>query len=121
VLQQRFQQTAGEIARAERAPPSEDWGDQAIAKLKGLVTVRRVGANAVESGPDAAIASAEGALRDGDLAGAVAALETLQGAPAEAAKPWLDDARARLAAEAALDKAEGAVMQRLAQSDGKKS
>jgi hypothetical protein len=116
VLQQRFTQTAGEIVRAERAAPSEDWGDQALAKLKGLVTVRRVGQTAADGSPDAAVASAEAALKEGDLAGAVAALETLQGAPAEAAKPWLDDARARLAAEAALDKAEAGVTQRLAQS-----
>jgi hypothetical protein len=118
VLAQRFGATANAIARAERAPPGDDWGDQALAKLKGLVTVRRVGQSAVEGGPDAALASAEAALKDGDLSGAVAALETLQGAPAEAAKPWLDDARARVAAEAALDKAETSVTQRMAATSG---
>jgi hypothetical protein len=115
-LAQRFAQTAAAVARAERAPPGDDWTDQALARIKGLVTVRRVGANAAEGSPDAAVASAEAALREGDLAGAVAALEPLQGAPAAAAKPWLDDARARLAAEAALDKAEAELTQRMAQS-----
>jgi hypothetical protein len=116
ILQQRFASSAGAIANAGTAPPAaaDDWGSAALAKLRGLVTVRRVGSAAVVAGgPQAAVATAEDALAAGDLAGAVASLETLTGEAAAAAKPWLDDARHRLAAEAALDKATGIVTARL--------
>jgi len=62
------------------------------------------------------VATAEGALAAGDLAGAVAALEKLDGAAAAKAKPWLDAARARLAAEAALAAASDSVTAHLAQA-----
>jgi hypothetical protein len=118
ILQQRFAARAGAMADAGAAPPaSDDWGGIALAKLRGLVTVRRVGsAAAVTGGPEAAVATAEEALAGGDLAGAVTALETLSGDAAAAAKPWLDDAKRRVAAEAALDKANGVVTARLGQT-----
>jgi hypothetical protein len=48
------------------------------------------------------VARAEAALEQGNLAAAVAELEGLEGAAADAAAPWLAEARARLAAQAAL-------------------
>jgi uroporphyrinogen-III synthase len=48
------------------------------------------------------VARAEAKLAQGDLAGAVAELEQLQGAPAGAAAEWLEMARMRLAAEEAV-------------------
>lgn len=116
ILQQRFAAGAGAIANAGTSPPpaANDWGGIALAKLRGLVTVRRVGSAAiVNGGPPAAVATAEQALAAGDLAGAVAALATLTGDAATAAKPWLDDANRRLTAAAALDKANGLVTARL--------
>jgi hypothetical protein len=116
ILQQRFAARAGAIANAGTSPPpaANDWGGIALAKLRGLVTMRRVGSAAiVNGGPPAAVATAEQALAAGDLAGAVAALATLSGDAAAAAKPWLDDANRRLTAEAALDKASGLVTARL--------
>jgi hypothetical protein len=118
VLTQRFPEAASAIVRADHAPPGDDWSDQVMARLRSLVTIRRVGAGAVEGGAEAAVASAEAAVHDGDLAGAVAALETLKGAPAQAARPWLDEARARSAIEAALDKAQSLLVARLATSGG---
>jgi hypothetical protein len=118
ILQQRFAVRAGAIANAGTAAPApaDDWGSAALARLRGLVTVRRVGSAAVVSGgPQAAVATAEDALAAGDLPGAVAAMETLTGEATAAAKPWLDDARRRLAAETALDKASGFVTARLGQ------
>jgi hypothetical protein len=115
LLTQQFAAAANEIVRADRAPPSDSFGDQVVAKLSSLVSVRRVGKGAVEQGAEAAVAAAEQALAEGDLGAAVAALETLQGPAAEAAKPWLDQARARLAAEAAVSKANGLALARVAQ------
>jgi hypothetical protein len=118
VLTQRFETAANDIVRAEQAPPSEGWGDQILARLRSLVTVRRVGRNAGDDPVQNAVATAEGALQKADLDGAVQALDGLQGAPAQAAKPWLDQAHARLAAEAALDKVDTTIVARLAQGSG---
>jgi hypothetical protein len=114
LLRERFARIAGEIANANETPATE-WGPWLGEKLRGLFAARRVGAGAAGGSADAAVATAEGALQSGDLAGAVAALEALRGAAAATAKPWLDDAHRRLAADAALAKAQGLVTARLAQ------
>jgi hypothetical protein len=78
--------------------------------------VRRVGPEgAAAEGPAGAVAKAENALAGDDLAGAVAALATLRGNAALAAKPWLDTARQRLDAEATLDAAASRIATRLGQ------
>jgi hypothetical protein len=114
-LTQRFRAVANDIVHAEQAPPGEDWGDQIMARIRSLVTVRRVGAKSGDDPVQNAVAAAEGALDRADLPGAVQALDGLQGAPAQAAKPWLDQAHARLDALAALDRTDGAVVGKMAQ------
>lgn len=115
LLRQRFDGLAGAIAGAGAAPAAaDDWGSQVLGKLRGLVSVRRVGSAAGGDGPDAAVAQAESALSGDDLAGAVTALETLHGPPMVAARDWLEAARRRLAAEAALGKTTALVTARLA-------
>jgi|SRR5579884_2993059 len=112
VLTQRLSDLAGRIASARRPPPHPDWGEQALAKLRGLVTIRRVdGPNLSE--PEAALSAAQQALAKGDLAAAVAAMDKLPPANAEAAAPWLGMARARLQVENALDKVEQLLIARL--------
>jgi uroporphyrinogen-III synthase len=103
MLQARFDLVASAIARAAIAPPGSDWTDRLLARLAALVNFRRVGANAEGSSPDAVVARAEAKVKTGDLAGAVAELDTLTGAPADAARPWLGEAKARLAADKAVD------------------
>jgi hypothetical protein len=77
-----------------------------------LVTIRRIDA-ASKTGPEAAASSAQTALARGDLPGAVAALDPLTGANADAVRPWLRMARERLAAEAALDRLQEILTARL--------
>ena len=87
------------IVAATRSPDDGDWIDRAVSGLRGFVKVRRVDGKG--SGRDAILARAEAAAKRGDLAVATAEMEKLDGNAAETAKPWLQDARARLAAEAA--------------------
>ena len=87
------------IVAATRNPDDGDWIDRAVSGLRGFVKVRRVDGKG--SGRDAILARAEAAAKRGDLAVAAAEMEELDGNAAETAKPWLQDARARLAAEAA--------------------
>lgn len=117
VLANRLRELAGTIANASApataAGGEPGWADSALARLRGLVTIRRVGDAAPRDGPEAAVNAAQRAMAGGDLAGAVAALETLAGAPAEAAAAWLRMARERLAVEAALQRVETLLVARL--------
>ena len=108
VLAERLELLAPALTSAAATPVDDDWRAQMLAKVKSLVSVRRVGSRAAAEGGgvEAALAEAEAALKAGDLAGAVAVMQKLDGAAAETAKPWLGDGEARLAAEtgvAALD------------------
>ena len=100
VLAERFQAAAAAAARA--GATGDGLRDQAIAKLKGLVSIRRL-----QPGDDldGRLARAELALSNGDLAAAVAALDGLPEGATRALAPWRADAEARLAAERALDRA----------------
>ena len=77
--------------------------DRAWARLRSLVTVRPVGGDVTGDSPEAHLARAEARLGEGDLASAVTELEALEGPAAEAAAPWLAGARARLAADQAIE------------------
>jgi hypothetical protein len=93
-----------------------DWREQTLARLRGLVTIRRIDGSShtgASAGPDGAVGAAQAALARGDLAGAVAVIESLTGADAEAARPWLLMARERLAAETALDHVQELLTERL--------
>ena len=95
--------------------PSGDggWGAAALARLRGLVTIRRIDTAGGDSSPGAAVNAAERAFAGGDLAGAVDMLDKLTGAPAEAARPWLHMAKARLAVETAVQRIETLASSRL--------
>jgi hypothetical protein len=103
VLSKRLSELAGQVATATEPPPESDWGAQTLARLRALVTIRRID-GASQTGPEAAVSGAQAALARGDLAGAVAALDPLTGANAEAARSWLRMARERLVVETALDR-----------------
>ncbi len=89
------------------------WIGAALDRLRGLVRIRR--AEEAEPGKeaDAAITVAERALAGGDLARAVAAVETLQGPAAAMTADWLRKARERLAVEGALRRLEALLTGRL--------
>jgi hypothetical protein len=101
-LRASFENVANEVVQAGQAPAGDGMLERAAGNLMRLVTIRPVGADAEGDHAAARVARAEARLADGDLAGAVAELEGLEGAPAEAAAPWLEQARTRLAAENAL-------------------
>ena len=115
-LRESFERTANEIVQSAQAPAGDGVLERAAGSLMRLVTIRPVGADAEGDHAAARVARAEASLADGDLAGAVAELEGLEGAPAEAAAPWLEQARARLAAQDALDRLHAHTTDLLAQS-----
>jgi hypothetical protein len=112
VLSKRLAELAEQIASATEAPPASDWGARALARIRGLVTIRRID-GASQTGPEAAVSTAQTALARGDLAGAVTALEPLAGASADAARPWVQMARERLSVEHALEQVQQLLTARL--------
>lgn len=118
VLADGLRRLEQEIAEPRRQPEPQGWSGALWKRLSGLVTIRRLnggngGSNAAGT-PEAAVSAAERDLAGGDLAGAAAALDKLTGAPAEAARPWLQMARQRIAVEAALQRLEALLAARLA-------
>jgi hypothetical protein len=111
VLVKGLAELAGRMAASDPAVKS-DWREQTLARLRGLVTIRRID-DSSHTGSNGAVGAAQAALARGDLGGAVAALEPLTGADAEAARPWLLMARERLAAETALDHVQELLTERL--------
>jgi hypothetical protein len=116
VLVKGLAELAGRMAAASEPAAKSDWREQTLARLRGLVTIRRIDGSlhgGSDRGGDGPVGAAQAALARGDLAGAVAALEPLTGADAEAARPWLLMARERLAAETALDHVQELLTERL--------
>ncbi|MBL6928401.1 MAG: uroporphyrinogen-III synthase [Rhodospirillales bacterium] len=101
-LRERFGGVARKIVVSDLLMEGEGWMATVVNRLSSLVSVRRTGADAGEDTIDGAVAAAERAVGEGDLMGAVAALQSLKGAAAEAAAPWLADARARTIAERSM-------------------
>jgi hypothetical protein len=92
---------AGPIATARPPAAADDWSGRMLDQLRRLVTIRRIGGGH-ETPPEAAVERAQADLARGDLAAAAKAIEALSGPAAAAARPWLAEARRRLAAETAL-------------------
>ena len=117
VLGKDLAELASRMAAASEPAAKSDWREQTLARLRGLVTIRRIDGSS-HTGSEGAVGTAQAALARGDLAGAVAALEPLTGADAEAARPWLLMARERLAAETALDHVQELLTERLGSPPG---
>ncbi len=118
-LRQRFPAVAREIVTADAGDQAGSWWEKALARLQNLVSIRRTGPDVAGEDAEARVAQAEAALQAGRLDQAVAVLKPLTGQAAKAAAPWLADAEALLAAQAAADKivARGAVL--LSQTTGR--
>jgi hypothetical protein len=115
-LRQSFQPVANEIVHAARAPETDNLLNRATDNLMRLVTVRPVGDDVRGDTAEARVARAEAALDEGDLAAAVMELEQLEGRAAEAAAPWLEQARVRLGADQAVARLRAQATDLLSQS-----
>jgi len=101
-LRERFGAVARTIVASDLRMEGDGWMATLVNRISSLVSVRRTGTDVGENSVDGAVARAERAVGEGDLMGAVTALQALEGAAAEAAAPWLADARARTIAEGAM-------------------
>jgi hypothetical protein len=83
---------------------ADSWWQRVLARLKSLVVIRRTDADGQQSADPvvAAVSTAEAALDQGDVAGAVSTIEALPADTRAPAQPWLVLAHKRLDAEAAV-------------------
>jgi hypothetical protein len=110
-LQASFPDVARRIAAIEVGKEGEGWSAGVLRRVAEAVNLRPVGLVEGDA-PTAVAARAEVKLNDGDLAGALAELDGLDGAAAEAAAKWRTDAEARLAADRAVSKLGALVSER---------
>lgn len=96
---------------------ADGLGARIMARLKSVVTVRRTG-EAAGTSPQAVVARMAKALEAGNLEGAVDEGEAAGEALPEAAARWVADARARIAAEKALEEADGRMIAVLGRTGG---
>ena len=101
VLRDQLVALAGTITNAKPQSAAADWQGEAWARMRSLVTIRRISGPG-QSATESAVSAAQRDLAQGDLAAAIARLEALSGRGAEVAKPWLQMAHARLTTEEAL-------------------
>jgi uroporphyrinogen-III synthase len=102
---------AGEFPAVAKAALADDladdsFGERLLGKLRGLVSLRRVGDIEGDS-VEAKLARAEAALEAGDLAKAVTQVKSLPPQTNKATAAWLARADAHLAAERAIQQLAG--------------
>jgi uroporphyrinogen-III synthase len=81
----------------------DSFGERLLAKLRNLVSLRRVGADVEGDTTEAKLARAEAALDAGDIGKAVELVKSLPPQTAKATAAWLARAEAHLAAKRAVD------------------
>lgn len=101
-LLEAFPARASAALAAVRTQAGETWTERSLARLAGVISVRRVGAEVPGEGAEARIARAEAQLKLGALALATEELARLPSPALAEFASWLAGARQRLAAEAAL-------------------
>jgi uroporphyrinogen-III synthase len=111
-LRERFDPMLREVLQAAAKPDEPGWMDQTIAKLKGLVLVRRIGEGAPKESVEGRLAEAESRLRRGDIAGAADALDGLA-LKVPAAEGWIERARERAAVDRVIAALEARALERL--------
>jgi uroporphyrinogen-III synthase len=98
-LKSEFPGVASAVIAEARGETGPEWLAGVKRQVSGLVTVRQLRPADDDMSAGAVVARAEAALMSDDLAGAIAALEGLEGAPAQAARDWGTRAGTRLLAE----------------------
>jgi hypothetical protein len=120
ILAARLAELGPKLTLPASAAANAPWWRRLLDRILSLVVVSRVAENGdaatLPPGPQRRFAEAQAALAKGDLAGAVAAMQQIPPPQDAVVFPWLTDAAARAAAEAACGRIDAIVTQRLAGS-----
>lgn len=116
MLAASFGSLRDEVLSARSDAGADSLLGQLMGNAQALVKIRRIGEQAEGDSPDAVMARADADLETGNLQNAVIELERLDGRLAEIAGSWLADARARLDADATLQRLQDVLLVSLAGS-----
>lgn len=97
-LQKEFEGLASDIVMAKFKGQDTSVKTQALARLDNLVKVRKIDDIKGDT-VDATVARAQLMLNQGDVKGAIQQLQTLDGAPAQTAQPFVNQASGTLMAD----------------------
>ncbi len=117
-LSSRFDATAETIRRAVAENRDGSWIDRSLSTVTSVVTIRRTSGEASGDSLDAVLDRTADRLEAGNVAGAIEALDALDGPAADAAAGWLADARDRVALDTAVAALTQEAITRLASRDG---
>ncbi|MBI1215289.1 MAG: hypothetical protein GC185_05650 [Alphaproteobacteria bacterium] len=116
-LKTQFKGLASDIVMAKLQGQDLSVKQQMLARLGKLVKVRRI--DDIEGDTvDAKVARAQLSLDKGDVQGAVRELQTLEGAPAQAATPFLNAAEGTVAANSAAGAVSRLILRQLSSQTG---
>jgi hypothetical protein len=102
-LHDRFVRMANEVLLADIVSAKNTWLDRAVVTVASTIDLHAMAHRLKDTREASAVLwNAQLHLDGGDLAGAVGTLGQLTGRPAEIAKPWIEQAKQRLAADKVL-------------------
>lgn len=102
-LEQRLSEEAADIVRAAALPEDTTaWWSQALEQVAGLVSVRRLDGPTEGDSVASIVSRAQTAMAEGALSVAVDEMSRLTGRPAQEADGWMQQAKARLAADTVI-------------------
>jgi len=102
-LANHFATVSGAIVAASLNDANVTLADRAKAKLNDVLQIEKGGKLVSGTPTQAIVVKAQQLLGQNDMAGAITALQDLKGASAEAAAPWIEQAKATLAAQRIKD------------------
>ncbi len=111
-LSGEFQSLAGDIVMAKMRGEDASIQNRAMERLSRMMTVRRVDDSTSDT-VDATVVRAQMKIDQGDISGAIAELQKLEGESAKVAAPWIADAQSRVYADQATRALTMDVMQSL--------
>ena len=116
-LQKELGGLAGDIVMAKFKGQDTSVKAQALERLDNLVKIRRVD-DIQGNSVDATVARAQLMLNQGDTKGAIQQLQTLDGAPAKEAQPFIQDASGSLMADDTAQAMTQMILQQIQQNTG---
>lgn len=119
-LMTQFKSMAGEAVMSSLQGDDVSFEERAIARLNDVLQIEKNGELVTGTDTQAKIARARTALDTGDVEGAVAELEGLEGPAAQTARPWIDKAQAVILAGQVKQMVSGFMAMRLHEGGGAK-
>lgn len=117
-LQKEFKGLAGEIVVSSLSGEKVSVQEKAKARLNEILRVQKNGELVTGTETQATVARAQKMLDEGNIDGAVAELQKLQGPAAQTAQPWIDQAQATMMVQKAQELLTGNVLSTIGKMSG---